>query len=143
MAPRRYDVAISSLADESIATALYNALSDGLNVFFYPREQRSAGLGQTGLSGCVCRSLRIPGSWWSYIERGGGKRHGPAWNRQPFRRAGCLEHGWRGLFFMMLDNASSPPMWLPSTHVRFNYPASGPNRRLELSRHGCRRRVVR
>jgi hypothetical protein len=33
----------------------------------------------------------------------------------------CLKHGWEGLFFMMLDKTSTPPPWLPHTHVRFNY----------------------
>jgi hypothetical protein len=32
----------------------------------------------------------------------------------------CLKDGFRSLFFMMLDN-STPPRWLPHTHVRFNY----------------------
>jgi hypothetical protein len=37
---RRYDVAISFLAqDEPTAAELHSQLSDGLNIFFFPRNQ--------------------------------------------------------------------------------------------------------
>jgi hypothetical protein len=34
---------------------------------------------------------------------------------------GCLKYGWKRLFFVMLDKASQAPVWLPESHVRFNY----------------------
>ncbi len=33
----------------------------------------------------------------------------------------CLKHGWDSLFFVKLDNSSTPPKWLPRTHVRLNF----------------------
>ncbi len=33
----------------------------------------------------------------------------------------CLKDSFQTLFFMMLDSSSTPPAWLPATHVRFNY----------------------
>jgi hypothetical protein len=116
----RYDVAISFLSeDESTAAALYNALSDGLEVFFYPRKQEALA-GTNGLE-----SMRTPFLEDSrivvvlYRERWGNS----PWTgvEQAAIQDGCLQHGWQRLFFMMLDNASSPPRWLPNTHVRFNY----------------------
>jgi hypothetical protein len=51
----KYDVAISFLSsDESIAAGLYHALSDGLEVFFYPRRQEEL----AGTNGLV--SMRAP-----------------------------------------------------------------------------------
>ncbi len=53
--------------------------------------------------------------------------YGQPWGKTPWTRVeqtaiqeGCLDHGWERLFFIMLDN-SAPPVWLPQTHVRFNF----------------------
>jgi hypothetical protein len=50
------------------------------------------------------------------------------WGKTPWTRVeqtaiqeGCLKHGWQRLFFIMLDNTSVPPNWLPTNYVRFNY----------------------
>jgi hypothetical protein len=123
MAELQYDVSISFLsADEPIAAALCSRLSEGLEVFFYPRKQEDLA-GSDGME-----SMRTP-----FFE---GSRvvvvlYREPWGKTPWTRVeetaikdGCLEHGWRGLFFIMLD-ASEPPTWLPHTHVRYNYAAFG------------------
>ena len=50
------------------------------------------------------------------------------WGKTPWTRVeqtaiqdGCLAQGWHRLFFLTLDKASQLPIWLPHTHVRFNY----------------------
>jgi len=120
VAESRCDVAISFLsADESIAAALHQALSDGLDVFFYPRKQEELA-GKNGLE-----AMRTP-----FLE---GSRvvvvlYREPWGETPWTRVeqtaiqeGCLKHGWQQLFFIMLDKTSVAPRWLPTTHVRFNY----------------------
>ena len=86
MTQPRYDVAISFLsADESTAAALHNSLSEGLEIFFYPRKQEALA-GTDGLE-----SMRKPfleesrGLWWFFIENRGGRHHGLALNRPPSR----------------------------------------------------------
>jgi hypothetical protein len=37
----------------------------------------------------------------------------------------CLEFGWHRLFFLVLDQSSALPIWLPHTHVRFNHAEYG------------------
>jgi hypothetical protein len=82
----KYDVAISFLsADESIAAALNSALSDGLDVFFYPQKQEALA-GKDGLE-----AMRMPFLVESRISvacigNHGARRNGPAWNKQPFRK---------------------------------------------------------
>jgi hypothetical protein len=50
----KYDVAISFLsADESIAAALHNRLSESLQVFFYPRNQEEL----AGTNGTIIRQV--------------------------------------------------------------------------------------
>jgi hypothetical protein len=115
----KYDVAISFLsADEPIASALYNGLSAGLDVFYYPHSQDVlAGTdGQESMrtpflddSRVVVVLYREP--WgntpWTAVEQTAIKDR-------------CLKHGWEALFFIMLDDAR-PPLWLPHTHIRFNF----------------------
>ena len=116
----KYDVAVSFLsADESIAAALYNRLSDGLEVFFYPRSHEALA-GTNGLE-----SMRIPFLSESCVVV---VLYREPWGETPWTRVeqtaiqeGCLKHGWQRLFFIVLDRDSSPPKWLPETHARFNY----------------------
>lgn len=106
-------------ADEAIASALYNALSNGLEVFFYPRKQEALA-GTNGME-----SMRMP-----FLEdsRLVVVLYREQWGKTPWTgveqtaiQERCLSQGWQSLFFMMLDNTSSPPPWLPRTHIRFNY----------------------
>src|ERR1039457_6586180 len=120
MAHLQYDVAISFLSmDESISAALYNTLSNGLEVFFYPRKQEALA-GTNGME-----SMRTPFLDDSRIVV---VLYREPWGKTPWTgveqiaiQESCLKHGWQRLFFMMLDNTSPPPPWLPYTHVRFNY----------------------
>jgi hypothetical protein len=120
MVQPKYDVAISFLsADESIAAALNSALSDGLDVFFYPQKQEALA-GKDGLE-----AMRMPFLVESrisvvlYREPWGETQ----WTRveQTAIQESCLRHGWQRLFFVMLDNTSAAPKWLPTNWVRFNY----------------------
>jgi hypothetical protein len=116
----KYDIAISFLsADEPIAAALHNSLSVGLEVFFYPRRQEELA-GTNGLE-----SMRAPFLSESRIVV---VLYRDPWGNTPWTRVeqaaiqdGCLKCGWQRLFFVMLDRASEPPLWLPNAHVRFNY----------------------
>lgn len=116
----KHDVALSFLsADESIAAAFCNALSRGLDVFFFPRKQEDLA-GTDGLE-----SMRTP-----FLEdsRVVVVLFREPWGNTPWTgveqtaiKDRCLKHGWQTLFFVMLDNIQKPPVWLPHTHVRFNY----------------------
>jgi hypothetical protein len=118
--PPKYDVAISFLsADEATAAALHSSLSVGLEVFFYPRRQEELA-GTNGLE-----SMRAPFLSESRIVV---VLYRDPWGKTPWTRVeqsaiqdGCLKCGWQRLFFVMLDRASEPPLWLPNAHVRFNY----------------------
>lgn len=120
MTQPKHDVAISFLsADEPIAAALYGKLSEGLDVFFYPRSQEELA-GTNGLE-----TMRSP-----FLEesRVVVVLYRKPWGETPWTRVeetaiqeGCLKHGWTRLFFIMLDKAGVPPTWVPTTHVRFNY----------------------
>lgn len=116
----KYDVAISFLSqDESTATALYNRLNDGLEVFFYPRSQEELA-GTDGME-----SMRKPFLDESRIVV---VLYQEPWGATPWTRIeqtaiqeGCLNQGWHRLFFIVLANNSKLPVWLPQNHIRFNY----------------------
>jgi len=125
MTQPKHDVAISFLsADEPVAAALYSKLSEGLDVFFYPRSQEELA-GTNGME-----TMRAPFLGDSRVVV---VLYREPWGETPWTRVeqtaitdGCLKHGWRRLFFIMLDKASAPPKWLPTTDVRFNYADYGP-----------------
>jgi TIR domain len=116
----QYDVAISFLSkDEAIAEAIYRKLSEGLQVFFFPRNQEDLA-GTDGLE-----SMRKP---FLDNSRVVVVLFQEPWGKTPWTRVeetaikeACLDHGWDRLFFIVLENASALPVWLPTTHVRFNY----------------------
>jgi len=121
MTEPKYDVAISFLtADEPIAAALEKELARaGLKVFFYPRKQEELA-GKNGLE-----AMRLPFIDESRIVV---VLFREKWGKTPWTgveeaaiQDGCLKNGWQRLFFIMLDKASVPPNWLPSTHIRFNF----------------------
>ena len=107
----RYDVAISfRSSDETTGAALRDRLSDGLNVFFYPRNQEELA-GTDGLE-----SMRAP-----FLDdaRVVVVLYREPWGKTPWTRVeetaikdGCLDHGWDRLFFIALDGASELPKWL-------------------------------
>ena len=116
----QYDVAISFLSrDEPIATAIYQKLTEGLEVFFFPRSQEELA-GTDGLE-----SMRKP---FFDDSRVTVVLYREPWGKTPWTQVeetaikeGCLQHGWQRLFFVVLDRASALPRWLPQHHVRFNY----------------------
>src|SRR5712675_1583061 len=112
MTQPKYDVAISFLsADGPIAAALFSALSDGLQVFFYPGSQENLA-GKDGLE-----AMRTP---FLDESRVSAVLYREGWGKTPWTRVeqtaiqeGCLKHGWHRLFFIMLDATSVPPKWVP------------------------------
>jgi hypothetical protein len=120
----QYDVAISFLSsDEHTAAALYGRLSDGLNVFFYPRKQEQLA-GTDGLE-----TMRTP---FLNDSRVAVVLYREPWGKTPWTgveqiaiQESCLNHGWQRLFFMVLDKTNAMPVWLPQHHVRFNYEEFG------------------
>jgi hypothetical protein len=116
----QYDVAISFLSrDEPTAAALRDRLSDGLSVFFYPRNQEQLA-GTDGLE-----TMRTP---FLSDSRVVVVLYREPWGKTPWTgveqtaiQEGCLNHGWHRLFFVVLDKTVTIPVWLPQNHVRFNY----------------------
>jgi len=125
MADPRYDVAISFLsADEPAAAAVYTSLREVLEVFFYPRQQETLA-GTDGLE-----TMR-----WPFLNENSRLvvvLYRELWGKTQWTgveetaiRDRCLKDKFQSLFFMMLEDTSSVPLWLPATHVRFNYAAFG------------------
>jgi hypothetical protein len=116
----KYDVAISFLSkDEPTASAIYQKLTEGLNVFFFPRNQEELA-GTDGLE-----SMRKP---FFDDSRVMVVLYQEPWGKTPWTRVeetaikeACLQHGWERLFFMVLNQKDKIPVWLPTNHVRFNY----------------------
>ena len=123
----KYDVAISFLAsDEPIAKDLYSRL-EGLNVFFFPRNQEELA-GTDGLE-----SMRSP-----FINsRVAVVLLRDRWGNTPWTGVEaqaiedqCLQTQYRGLLFVQLEKTARHPKWLPQTHVRFNMSDFGMERSL-------------
>ncbi|MGB9122699.1 MAG: hypothetical protein WCE73_18930 [Candidatus Angelobacter sp.] len=116
----KYDVAISFLSqDELIAAAIYQKLNEGLQVFFFPQNQKNLA-GTDGME-----SMRKP---FFDDSRVTVVLFRDPWGKTPWTRVeetaikeACLAYGWQRLFFIVLDRESALPIWLPQTHVRFNY----------------------
>jgi hypothetical protein len=117
---KKCDVAISFLVqDVALAQSVYDKLSEGLRVFFFPRSQEDLA-GTDGLE-----SMRVAFKSDSllnvvlYRER---------WGNTPWTaveaaavKDSCLGTGFRSLFFFVVEPTKNLPDWLPDTHVRFNY----------------------
>jgi hypothetical protein len=115
-----YDVAISFLyQDLALAQALYDELSKGLEVFFFPRNQEELA-GSEGLE-----SMREPFRSQSRINV---VLYRPRWGKTPWTaveevavKESCLATSYRTIFFFVIEPTPEIPTWLPETHVRFNY----------------------
>jgi hypothetical protein len=116
----KHDVAISFLArDEPTAAAFTGRLGGALKVFFFPRSQEDLA-GTDGLE-----SMRTPFLTESRVNI---VLYREAWGQTPWTRVeetaikdSCLERGWSSLFFVVLNKNEKLPIWLPNTHVRFNF----------------------
>jgi hypothetical protein len=115
-----YDVAISFLSgDEPLALNLHEQLSENLSVFTYSERQkelagtdglesfRQAFFSQSRLVVVLYRN-RWGKTRWTAVEELAIKER-------------MFEGGWRSLLFVMLDQQSTYPVWLPETHVRLDY----------------------
>lgn len=117
---QKYDVAISFLArDVAIAQALYEQLSAGLEVFFFPRNQEELA-GTDGLE-----SMREPFVNQSRINL---VIYREQWGNTPWTsveadavKDSCLANAYRNLFFFVAEPTNVKPPWVPDTQVRFNY----------------------
>lgn len=117
---KKYDVAISFLVqDLALAQAIRDKLREGLEVFFFPHNQEELA-GTDGLE-----SMREP---FLHESRVNLVLYREKWGNTPWTRIeataikeACLEQGWEGLFFFMVEPKDVPPKWLPRTHVRLNY----------------------
>ena len=120
----KYDVAISFLSvDSTIAGSFNQRLTETLQVFFFPRNQEELA-GTDGLE-----SMRKP---FFDDSRLAVVLYREGWGRTPWTgveetaiKDSCLEHGWRRLFFIVLDSPSTLPIWVPHTHVYLNYKEYG------------------
>ena len=119
----KYDVAISFLArDEQLARAFADKLREGLNVFFFPRNQEQL----ASTNGLV--SMREPFLGARVVV----VLYREPWGQTDWTRVEetaitdrCLKRGWQSLVFVQLDDASKIPHWLPDTHIRFKLKAYG------------------
>jgi hypothetical protein len=115
---KKYDVAISFLAeDEPLARRLGGALP-GLKVFVYSKQQEQLA-GTDGLESfrevfrhrarivVVLYRPRWGQTRWTNVEEIAIKEF-------------CLDRNWPRLVFVVLEKGE-PPRWLPETNIRFNY----------------------
>jgi hypothetical protein len=115
-----YDVAISFLyQDLALAQALYDELSKGLEVFFFPRNQEKLA-GSDGLE-----SMRAPFRSQSRLNL---VLYRPKWGNTPWTgveevavKESCLATSFKSAFFFVIEPVSEIPAWLPETHVRFSF----------------------
>lgn len=115
-----YDVAISFLyRDLALAQALYDQLSQSLKVFFYPRNQEEIA-GTDGLE-----SMREP---FRHQSRLNVVLYRAEWGKTPWTgveevavKDSCLATSFKSIFFFVIEPTSQIPVWLPETHVRFNF----------------------
>jgi hypothetical protein len=113
-----YDVAISFLSgDEPLASRLHNALSENLRVFVYSKRQEELA-GTDGLESFRQAFLRS-GLLVVLYRDGWGKTRWTAVEELAIKDR-MFKGDWGSLLFVMLDEQSVHPAWLPDTHVRLN-----------------------
>ena len=112
-----YDVAISFLSrDSDTAVAIADRLAP-LSVFCFPRNQEELA-GNDGME-AFRNAFRHQSRTQVVLFRAG-------WGETPWTRVEqtaiterCLAEGWRGLFFVALDDADRPN-WVPDTEIHFD-----------------------
>jgi hypothetical protein len=130
--PAKCDVAISFLhKDEPLALQIHSKLSESLDVFVYPKKQEQLA-GTDGLES-FRQVFRADSRMVVVLYRDG-------WGQTPWTRVEeaaikdrFLEQGWEWLLFVMLDDFSTPPVWLPKAEIRLNYSQYGLDQ-LEIGR---------
>lgn len=120
----QYDVALSFLhRDEALAVQVQNALSENLEVFIYSKRQEELA-GTDGLESF--REAFLTNSKLVVVFYRDGWGQTP-WTRieQAAIQDRFLRQGWNWLLFVILDQTSKPPVWLPESGIRLNFPAYG------------------
>jgi hypothetical protein len=120
----RYDVALSFLnRDEGLALQVQAKLSESMDVFVYSKRQEELA-GTDGLESF--REAFLTNSRLVVVLYRNG------WGQTPWTRIEeasikdrFLKQGWAWLLFVMLDEASTPPIWLPESEIRLNFSAYG------------------
>lgn len=114
------DVAISFLSrDEPLAVKIHAELSEHLNVFVYSKRQEELA-GTDGLE--TFREVFLSRARLVVVLYRDG------WGKTPWTaveeiaiKDRVFKGGWDSLLFVTLDDKSTPPVWLPLTHLRLNY----------------------
>ena len=115
-----YDVAISFLSgDEPLALNLHEQLSETFSVFMYPKKQEELA-GTDGLESFRQAFFSQSRLVVILYRNGWGKTRWTAVEELAIKER-MFEGGWRSLLFVMLDQQSTYPAWLPETHVRLDY----------------------
>ncbi len=120
----RYDVALSFLhRDEALAVQIQTKLSESMEVFVYSKRQEELA-GTDGLESF--REAFLTNSKLVVVLYRDG------WGQTPWTRIEeaaikdrFLKEGWGWLLFVMLDEASTPPVWLPESEIRLDFAAYG------------------
>jgi hypothetical protein len=115
-----YDVAISFLSgDEPLAIKIYNDLRESLRVFVYSKRQEELA-GTDGLESF--RKIFFSDSRLVVVlyREGWGKTKWTAVEELAIKDR-MFGGGWDALLFVMLDEKSTHPTWLPTTHIRLSY----------------------
>jgi len=116
---KKYDVAISFLVqDVALAQSLYDKLSVGLDVFFFPHNQEELA-GTIGLE-----SMRAPFLHESRLNvviyrSKWGKTKWTAVEEQAIVDS-CLNNSYRSIFLYVVEETTVLPKWLPENHVYFS-----------------------
>ena len=119
-----YDVAISFLGrDELIAVEICNDLSETLRVFVYSKRQEELA-GTDGLES-FRKTFLLESRLIVVLYRDGwGKTRWTAIEELAIKER-MFNGGWNSLLFVMLDENSTLPGWLPETLLRLNYASYG------------------
>lgn len=115
-----YDVAISFLSkDEPLAITLHNELNENLSVFVYSKRQEALA-GTDGLESFRQVFLTKARLVVVLYRDGWGKTPWTAVEELAIKDR-VFNGAWESLLFVMLDDRSTPPGWLPTTHLRLSY----------------------
>lgn len=117
-------MAISFLnEDEPLAVKLCDELSESLRVFIYSKRQEELA-GTDGLESFRKAFLSNSRLVVVLYRDGWGKTKWTAVEEMAIKER-VFDGGWDSLLFVMLDDKSTRPGWLPNTHIRLNYESYG------------------
>jgi hypothetical protein len=119
-----FDVAVSFLSsDEPLAIKIHDELSENLSVFVYSKRQEELA-GTDGLESFRQTFLSRSRLIVVLYRDGWGKTRWTAVEEIAIKER-MFNGGWKSLLFVMLDERSTFPSWLPETHIRLNYSLYG------------------